>query len=932
MKALLFIPLRAALILLLLSVVQARDLRPHPEIKWREISSGNLLVIFPRGYESEAAEVLSRSGAIQDELIDHFGLQPVGRIRIVLSDSHDQANGFATMFPYSLVGINLQQPGTAGDLHGYGDWLNLVLRHELTHVYNLNTVSGLPRFLSRMFGRQPLFYPLALAQGWLLEGLAVLQESRGDPGGRLNTPPFRRILETLAGEGRIPTSLQAVGGDPTGWPGPRTRYLYGAFFFQFLAENSSLQAIPDYLNRLGGDLFLLLNPLHFRAVFGMSQDAAWRKWRRALLEQAAASAAPELLPPLTGNGFEKTHPHFLADGSLLFAGNDFKSHPAVWLLEPGAAEPRRLVSLGGITGISPDPAGGRVFLSALTYHKKRYLRSDLYSLDPAKGRLRRLSRGLRLSRPALLAEGEFLALQRLAGKSALVRYNAREKKVVQLSRLYDNLDDLVLSPCGKRAAVAVKQQGGNWRIALFSIAGEHLGWLTEAERDSFHPRWLTNEEILYLTEQDGKWRLARLNTDNPSPEISGRLDLPHLQGFALRNDGALALLYTHGRGRDLGLLSLSDLAPWIGIPRDAAPTAAPAGPSMEPAPEFPARRYRFLRDTLPRFWTPLARQSGSVLKPGLYTSGSDALGVNSFALEAYWDIDAADFDLFASYSQSAWLPGLSLGFQRETLHLAPISAPAYQLLRQRWQLGMEFPLLLSRRLDLRAGLHAAYEQDSEKREAESGGYDRRTAEYGLTFSLSTARTYYDSISESDGIRVQLNHTRGRRLNFQADYHLFLFEGKFYLSLLRPNVLAGRLVLAESFGPGRRLFFLGGRQGSDRGFCNPDNAFNLFRSFPAGARAGFGGWTLNLEYRLSLLKIERSWSILPTFERLFAVFFMDTGNLWAGTRRWHPETALGAELTLVVNPGMRLNLSAGYAVGINAPSPARQIYLRLGGSF
>ncbi len=102
----------------------------------------------------------------------------LGRTRIVLDDSTDQANGFATFFPFNLVGVNLAEPPPDSELAASRGWLDLVLAHELTHLFTLNAATDLGRALRRVFGTLPLLYSAAQMPPWVIEGLAVYGESR----------------------------------------------------------------------------------------------------------------------------------------------------------------------------------------------------------------------------------------------------------------------------------------------------------------------------------------------------------------------------------------------------------------------------------------------------------------------------------------------------------------------------------------------------------------------------------------------------------------------------------------------------------------------------------------------------------------------------------------------------------------------------------
>ena len=85
-------------------------------------------------------------------------------------------------------------------------------------------------------------------------------------------------------------------------------------------------------------------------------------------------------------------------------------------------------------------------------------------------------------------------------------------------------------------------------------------------------------------------------------------------------------------------------------------------------------------------------------------------------------------------------------------------------------------------------------------------------------------------------------------------------------------------------------------------------------FPSGFFTGTGGYLLNLEYRVALLKIERGAILSTSIERLYLSFFSDIGSLWNLSKRIEPSYSFGMELNLIVMLGGTMTISGGVAVG------------------
>src|SRR6185295_1078474 len=100
----------------------------------------------------------------------------VGRVQIVLQDTDDDPNGYATPVPYPLVNVRAVAPNGADDFGNLESWLGLVLTHELAHIVHLEPARGVPGFGRRLLGRAPYLFPNVFTPTWMIEGLAVYEE------------------------------------------------------------------------------------------------------------------------------------------------------------------------------------------------------------------------------------------------------------------------------------------------------------------------------------------------------------------------------------------------------------------------------------------------------------------------------------------------------------------------------------------------------------------------------------------------------------------------------------------------------------------------------------------------------------------------------------------------------------------------------------
>ena len=75
-----------------------------------------------------------------------FQFQP-SKIVVVINDSTDAANGYATVVPYPLIMIYPVQTQNEGGLAEAGEWAKELFTHELTHIFQLYPANGFYNYL-----------------------------------------------------------------------------------------------------------------------------------------------------------------------------------------------------------------------------------------------------------------------------------------------------------------------------------------------------------------------------------------------------------------------------------------------------------------------------------------------------------------------------------------------------------------------------------------------------------------------------------------------------------------------------------------------------------------------------------------------------------------------------------------------------------------
>lgn len=85
----------------------------------------------------------------------------------------------------NTVRLFVTAPDDLSVLNQYDDWLTTLVTHEYTHILHADHITGVAAIVNLIIGKQ--WAPNQMQPRWLLEGLAVYEESLHTHGGRLRS-------------------------------------------------------------------------------------------------------------------------------------------------------------------------------------------------------------------------------------------------------------------------------------------------------------------------------------------------------------------------------------------------------------------------------------------------------------------------------------------------------------------------------------------------------------------------------------------------------------------------------------------------------------------------------------------------------------------------------------------------------------------------
>ena len=415
-----------------------------PDEAWRSVETEHFRITFPEPLEALARRAADLAERAHRELTAQFREGPPGRIDIVLTDHVDVSNGFARLFPSNRIVLFARPPADHPALAYFDDWLELLITHEVAHIFHLDYGGTLGRIFRTLFGRAEtlLTFPGVVVPGWVIEGLATWYESALTGAGRVHGTFHEMVLRTAMLEGRFESIGQAGGNSPQ-WPGGTRRYAYGSLFFDYLLDKhgrDSMTAFVEAVVRPLGQLPLpRLNDAGRRA-FGATLSSEWAAWtnevraRLGRLDGDLAELGPISEPEaLTRNARYGLHPTASPDGSaLIYVRSDGRSYPRLVVMPPGGGDPSTVTRINNHTPFDVLQSGEIVFAQR-DYTDRYRVFSDLY-LATLEGEVRPVTEGARVSAPTAGPDGTWaVAVAEGEGTNGLVRVDLRDGSIRTLA-------------------------------------------------------------------------------------------------------------------------------------------------------------------------------------------------------------------------------------------------------------------------------------------------------------------------------------------------------------------------------------------------------------------------------------------------------------------------------------------------------------------
>jgi hypothetical protein len=216
---------------------------------WKTIRTEHFDIIFSAEQQDLGLYYANIAEVAYENLTTVFTNKP-DRLVIILNDTTDISNGYATRIPYAHIMAFTVPIGDHKSLSESGEWARELITHELTHILQLEPGLGFYRFLRPVFGT--IVAPNLLTPLWWKEGMAVEMETQFSPQGRSRSKFQDATIRALVLDRKLfEYSLASANEVLPTWPYGGRPYLFGSLFFSSLVKDTNISSVNSIVSRQG---------------------------------------------------------------------------------------------------------------------------------------------------------------------------------------------------------------------------------------------------------------------------------------------------------------------------------------------------------------------------------------------------------------------------------------------------------------------------------------------------------------------------------------------------------------------------------------------------------------------------------------------------------------------------------------------------------
>ncbi|MEO7092263.1 MAG: hypothetical protein ABI175_03365, partial [Polyangiales bacterium] len=492
-----------ALVLTAATAAHAGD----PTRTYLTVESDHFIVYYYRGLDEVARRVATVAEHAHLTLAPALEHTPRDKTLIVLVDDTDGANGFAGVLPRNAINLFATAPPAFSELDDHDDWLYGLPAHEYTHVLHLDTMSGLPNIYNRIFGKT--WAPNQVMPRWVIEGVAVYEESKRSAGGRNRGTRFDQFIRIARHDDRD-LRIDEVSGAPRQYPRGNAAYVYGSHFLRYVFDRFGDDTLRKMSHTSGGYAPPFALNRQIAKVVGSPFTELYDDWkdylrdRYGMQEMGAERRGVVTGRTLTTSAEANLWAQYTADGrEIEWLQYDGYANATVRAMPVGGtvAQAHDVVQIDAMGPFTLETDGSIVFEQGRQI-RRDYSYQDVFRWDARTRQITRLTTGKRARDPAVSKDGRKIAYSmNQRSESVLAVSDAVPEatpKVLWKGARYDQAYQPAWSPDGAKVAFSAWRTDGYRDILVVDVATEKVEEITHDRAVDMAPSWSADGRWIYF--------------------------------------------------------------------------------------------------------------------------------------------------------------------------------------------------------------------------------------------------------------------------------------------------------------------------------------------------------------------------------------------------------------------------------------------------
>ena len=782
------------------------------------------------------------------------------RIVLIVNDTTDVTNGFATRIPYPHIMAYSVPTNEHDSLSEAGDWARELVTHELTHILQFEPATGFYAYLRPLFGT--IIAPNILTPAWWKEGMAVEMETQFTPRGRLRSLYQDAAIRSFVLENKLSLqTLEKANEVLPSWPYGARPYLFGSLFFsQLNFETKDRKSTAQLANRQGERLpYFIEEPINELTgrSYEMQYTAAIHSAAENSHEQLKKLNAmePSITEDLEQENESSFQPRFSDQHKLLGFIESIEGKNSLAVLD---ADNKKLklknLPTGQIQSIDFHPTEKKILYSLIDSVDSKHNFSDLFVYDLEKEKSERLTTAQRVRSATYSDDGARTVFVTTFGGQTQLRVLDIAKKEVRFvlnpelgtryeSPLFWDLDNVLVVKVDAAGIRRLLKINLNQQIeSPVALDFPQIRFLNKIGTSLYFVSSKNGANNIYVSDD--------LKTGVPVSHV-----LTGLWSYDISADGntAWASKMTSS-GFKVTKVKLTRYAQELPAIENAIEKRYPAYSEPEFTPKkYETTDYAAAGYLLPSYWIPFISTSSS--SNGVFlqaqTTGHDPLNQHLYALSASYDSELKKGNFSGAYTNSTQ----KVPFLLSTTSQSRALGNALNIVQTTTHAVSLLPDLFStnRYLGMQLGLHLQ-ETYLDSRSRHAGPFVQ------LAFKNYEQNIFQISPQSGWGglVKLEKNYkVYDEVLNTAGDYEEASFSWTGFASpwLPKHHALKARISGLATFSDVVRSRF---GSSSSSTFLEDDGLAPQFVMRGYGSAQFFGRslWNTNLEYRFPLSRIER----------------------------------------------------------------------------